>query len=71
MKIEIKDSKIPIVSNVNADITIDGKLVKQLLIKQVSSTVLWEDSVRKMIENGVTTFVEVGPGKNFSVSFEE
>ena len=65
-KIEIKDSKIPIVSNVNADITIDSKLVKQLLIKQVSSTVLWEDSVRKMIENGVTTFVEVGPGKVLS-----
>ena len=41
-------------------------MVKQLLIKQVSSPVLWEDSIRKMINSSVNTFVEVGPGKVLS-----
>lgn len=61
--IEIKDNKIPVVSNVNADFAQGSLNIKELLIKQVSSPVLWEDSVKKMIEFGVDTFVEVGPGK--------
>lgn len=61
--IEIRDNKIPVVSNVNADFTKDSTDIKDLLIKQVSSPVLWEDSVRKMIKSGVDTFVELGPGK--------
>lgn len=61
--IELKDTKIPVVSNVNAEFTQKAADIKMLLIKQVSSPVLWEDSIRKMIENGVDTFVEVGPGK--------
>ena len=40
--------------------------VKELLKKQVSSSVRWEESVEKMIENGVDTFVEIGPGKTLS-----
>ncbi|MDD4568512.1 MAG: ACP S-malonyltransferase [Tepidanaerobacteraceae bacterium] len=65
-KVNIKDSKIPVVSNVNADFAHDSFMVKQLLIKQISSPVLWEDSIRKMVKNGVSTFVEVGPGKILS-----
>lgn len=61
--IKIKDTKIPLISNVNADFASKGCGIKELLIKQVSSPVLWEDSIRKMIESGVDTFVEVGPGK--------
>ncbi|HHY71147.1 MAG TPA: ACP S-malonyltransferase [Thermoanaerobacterales bacterium] len=64
--IEIKDSKIPVVSNVNAEFAKEGYVVKQLLIKQVSSPVLWEDCIRKMINSKVETFVEVGPGKVLS-----
>ena len=64
--VKIKDSKIPVVSNVNANFAKEGYIVKQLLIKQVSSPVLWEDSIRKMINSGVETFVEVGPGKVLS-----
>ena len=37
--------------------------VKDLLIKQVSNTVRFEESIRNMIDKGVTTFVEIGPGK--------
>jgi [acyl-carrier-protein] S-malonyltransferase len=64
--VKIKDSKIPVVSNVNANFAKEGYIVKQLLIKQVSSPVLWEDSILKMINSGVETFVEVGPGKVLS-----
>jgi [acyl-carrier-protein] S-malonyltransferase len=62
-KIEIRDMKIPVVSNVTGDFIRDKSEVKDLLIKQVSSPVLWEKSVRRMIEEGADTFVEIGPGK--------
>ena len=39
---------------------------EELLKRQVSSSVKWEESVRKMIEDGVDTFVEIGPGKTLS-----
>jgi [acyl-carrier-protein] S-malonyltransferase len=62
-RINVKDTKIPVVSNVNADYVTEGSGIKELLIKQVSSPVLWEDSIRRMLENGVRTFVEIGPGR--------
>ena len=40
--------------------------IKELLGKQVSSSVRWEQSIRKMIEEGVDTFVEIGPGKTLA-----
>jgi len=65
-KVVIKDTKIPVVSNVNADFAREGQQVKELLVKQVNSPVLWEDCIKKMINSGVDTFVEVGPGKVLS-----
>lgn len=65
-KLEIRDPKIPVVSNVNADIAHEASNIKDLLVKQVSSPVLWEDSIRKMIEMGVDTFVELGPGRSLT-----
>jgi len=62
-KIELNDIKIPVVTNVTAESIIDKSSVKDLLIRQVSSSVRWEDCIRNMIENGVDTFVEIGPGK--------
>jgi len=62
----LKDIKIPIVSNVNADFVNESNKVKDLLIRQVNSPVLWEDCIKKMINSGVDTFVEVGPGKTLS-----
>jgi len=62
-EIEIKDTSIPLISNVTADFASNGSRIKELLIKQVSSPVLWEDSICKMIENHVDTFVEIGPGR--------
>lgn len=60
-KISIKDSNIKVVSNVNADYY-DGNC-KDLLVKQVSSSVLWEDSISRLIDEGYDTFIEIGPGK--------
>ena len=40
--------------------------IKHKLIRQLSSPVLWEDSVQKLIDLGVDTFVEIGPGKVLS-----
>ncbi|MFA4967146.1 MAG: ACP S-malonyltransferase, partial [Candidatus Margulisiibacteriota bacterium] len=62
-KIEIKDAQIPVIANVTADYVTGGKEISDLLIRQVTGPVLWEDSVRKMINDGVGSFVEVGPGK--------
>jgi [acyl-carrier-protein] S-malonyltransferase len=62
-KIELKDMKIPVVTNVTAEYILDKSKVKDLLIRQVSSPVYFEESVRKMIDDGVDTFIEIGPGK--------
>jgi len=55
--------KIPVVTNVTGGIIADVSDVKTLLVKQVSSSVRWEACVRTLLENGVDTFVEIGPGK--------
>ncbi|MDM5332691.1 ACP S-malonyltransferase [Ureibacillus composti] len=64
--IEITAPKIPVISNVHADILQDADTIKNEMVEQVFSPVLWEDDVRKMIELGVTTFIECGPGKVLS-----
>ena len=61
-KIEIKDSFIPIVANVNANVENSAEEIRENLINQTFNPVRWEDSIRFMLENGVTKFVECGPG---------
>lgn len=60
--IVFEDTNIDIIANVNAKVVTKDE-IKDSLIKQVSSSVMWEDSVEFMLNQGVTTFVEVGPGK--------
>jgi [acyl-carrier-protein] S-malonyltransferase len=62
----LNDIKIPVVTNVTAEYILDKTKVKDLLINQVSNPVLWENCIRKMLEDGVDTFVEIGPGKVLS-----
>ncbi|HHU64347.1 MAG TPA: ACP S-malonyltransferase [Clostridiales bacterium] len=62
-KVEIRDMEIPVVTNVTGEIIENKDQIKDLLIRQVSNSILWEKSVRTMVENGVNTFVEIGPGK--------
>lgn len=61
--VTVEDMKIPVITNVTADYIKDKSEIKELLKRQVSSSVLWEDSIRKMIADGVDTFIEIGPGK--------
>lgn len=65
-KIEIKTAKIPVMANVNAQIETLPDMIRSNLIEQVSSAVLWQQSIVNLISLGVTTFVEIGPGKVLS-----
>ncbi len=64
--VELNEFTIPYVTNVTAEYVTDTKDIKELLKKQVSSSVKWQQSVEKMIENGVDTFIEIGPNKTLS-----
>ena len=58
--------KNAIISNVTATETQEVDKIKDLLIKQIESPVRWRESVIYMIKNGVTNFIEIGPGKVLS-----
>jgi [acyl-carrier-protein] S-malonyltransferase len=62
-KTEFADLKWPLVTNVDADTEIKGSEARDALIRQVTMPVRWEESVRALIDEGVNTFVEVGPGR--------
>lgn len=64
--VDWKELEIGYVTNVDASLVTDIRQTKDLLMKQVSSSVLWEQSIRNMIEMGVDTFVEIGPGKTLA-----
>jgi [acyl-carrier-protein] S-malonyltransferase len=66
LDIEVSKPRIPYVANVNAEFINDEKDIKELLKKQVYSSVKFEQSIRKMIESGVDTFIEIGAGKTLS-----
>ncbi|MEH7389159.1 ACP S-malonyltransferase [Bacillus sp. JJ1503] len=65
-EIEVKNAEIPVIANVTADEITSEEEIKEKLIAQLYSPVLWEDSVQKMISLGVDTFIEIGPGKVLS-----
>jgi [acyl-carrier-protein] S-malonyltransferase len=65
-EISVADLKIPVVTNVEAEINTAKERVKGLLVAQVSSPVRWEESMRKMIEKGIEQVLEIGPGKVLS-----
>ncbi|MBN2718702.1 MAG: ACP S-malonyltransferase [Deltaproteobacteria bacterium] len=52
----------PVVTNVEARPNMDASMIKPILVQQVTSPVLWTDSIRYMIGEGVSAFVEFGPG---------
>ena len=58
-----EDVTIPVITNVDAAITQKGRELRDALIRQVSSPVRWLDSMKLLIDQGVDTFFEVGPGK--------
>lgn len=65
-KIEIQTFAIPYVTNVTAQYVTESDQIKDLLVKQVSSSVRWQQCVEQMINDGVDTFIEIGPGKTLT-----
>lgn len=57
------DLEMPLVTNVDADTIRKGEEARSALVRQVSMPVRWEESMRMLLDEGVNTFVEVGPGK--------
>ena len=62
LEIVWQDARIPVISNVTAAPIEKADEIQNKLIEQLYSPVLWQDSVEKMIELGVDTFIEIGPG---------
>jgi [acyl-carrier-protein] S-malonyltransferase len=65
-QVAVQPLAIPVVTNVDAEPNQDSDRVRDLLVRQVSAPVRWEESMRRMITLGVTSFVEIGPGKVLS-----
>ncbi|KFI04751.1 ACP S-malonyltransferase [Bacillus spizizenii] len=63
---DIKDASVPVISNVSADVMTEKAEIKEKLIEQLYSPVRFEESINKLIAEGVTTFIEIGPGKVLS-----
>ncbi|QDU80163.1 Malonyl CoA-acyl carrier protein transacylase [Polystyrenella longa] len=61
--VEIKSPEIPVVSNVDAATHTEPDDIRELLVRQVVSPVLWEKSMQSMLDAGVDEFYEIGPGK--------
>lgn len=64
--VELRAFDTPYITNVTADYVTSVEGIKELLCRQVSSSVRWQQSVERMIADGVDTFIEMGPGKTLS-----
>ena len=64
--VEIHKPVIPYAANVTAQYVTEAEPVKDLLVKQVSSSVKWQQCVETMLADGVDTFIEIGPGKTLA-----
>lgn len=69
-EVDFKPQTVPVISNTTAQKHEDGK-VKDLLIQQVMQPVKWSDSIEYLIEKGVDTVVEIGPGKTLSAFMKQ
>lgn len=64
--VELKEFSMPYVTNVTADYVTDISEIKELLGRQVYSSVRWQQSVERMVADGVDTFIEIGPGRTLT-----
>jgi [acyl-carrier-protein] S-malonyltransferase len=64
--VEVLGARVPVVANVTADYVAEAAAIRDLLIRQVYSPVRWEESIRRMIADGVDLFIEVGPSRTLS-----
>ncbi len=61
--IVMQDLQVPVVANVDAQPNTSRKRIAELLVRQVSAPVRWEESARTMLSKAIHRFIEVGPGK--------
>ena len=64
--VHFSDARIPVIANVTGKPVTNGKEIRELMKTQISSQVLWEKSIRYMMENGIDGYLEIGPGKALS-----
>jgi [acyl-carrier-protein] S-malonyltransferase len=64
--VEVSAPQIPVISNVDADTNYSTETVRQLLVRQVSSAVRWEESMQLAIREGIGQVIEIGPGRVLS-----
>lgn len=64
--VQVSAPSVAVVANVTANTVAGPEDIRQLLYEQIYSPVLWEDTVMKLVDEGVDTFIEVGPGKVLS-----
>jgi [acyl-carrier-protein] S-malonyltransferase len=64
--VHLRSPVVPVVFNVSASYETEPSRIKEQLIKQVSSPILWEQSVRNLCAEGFDTFIDVGPGKTLA-----
>jgi [acyl-carrier-protein] S-malonyltransferase len=62
----LSDLAVPLVTNVDAEPLTQGNRLRDTLVRQVTSPVRWEEVVLRLLKEGATTFVEVGPGRVLS-----
>ncbi|NLY51261.1 MAG: ACP S-malonyltransferase [Firmicutes bacterium] len=65
-RVDLLDPNVPVVANVTASYVQKSGEIRDLLVQQVSHPVLWEDSVKRMLADGIDTFIEIGPGRSLS-----
>lgn len=65
-KVEIRENFVPYIANVTADYVTEQSQVKPLLECQIYSPVRWQQTIERMLADGVDEFVELGPGKTLS-----
>ncbi len=65
-EVDIRDALVPFVNNVEAKFVSNAEDIRKSLVLQLSRSVLWEDCIKTISSSGISTFIEVGPGKVLS-----
>ena len=65
-KVEVRRARVPVIANATADYVTEPGDIRRTLLDQLTGTVLFEDSVRRLAADGVTSIIELGPGKVLS-----
>lgn len=69
--IKFNEPKLKVITNVTGDFITDKNEINSLLEKQVKSSVKWSKTIKKMLEEGIDTFIEIGPSKTLSSFVKE